>query len=243
MNVVTLFAAFALLATTLPANAQPTNRPGRPDYTAFKLINDRNIFDPRRYAPSSPRRRTERPRTTTVESLTLVGIMNYDEKGPLAFFDGTRSAYQQVLKPADTIAGYKLTGIERTSVKLAVGTNEFQLPIGMQLRRDDQGKWQMTEPSYSSSERSDRSSFARSVPPPAGAPPSPPQGPGGPPSDQPPNGEPQVVVVDPSGQPLALDAPAEPGETNAPPEAAPGSGETDPVLLRLMQRRAQEANR
>ena len=130
-------------------------------------------------------------------------------------------------------------------MKLAVGTNEFQLPIGMQLRRDNQGKWQMAEPSYSSSDRSDRSEstrFARAVPPPASAERPPPlPGPPGPP-EEPGNGEPQVVV-DPSGQPLALDAPAEPGDTNAPPEAASGSGETDPVLLRLMQRRAQEANR
>jgi hypothetical protein len=234
-------AAFALLGAILPAAAQPTNRPGRPDYSAFKLINDRNIFDPRRSGPPSARIRTGRPRSTVVESLTLVGIMNYDQKGPLAFFDGTRSQYQAVLKPADTIAGYKLTDIEPSFVKLAVGTNEFRLPIGMQLRRDDQGKWQLAEPSYSSSERSERSSLVRSVPPPSSAPPPPPPGPPGPPS-APATGEPQVVVIDPNGQPVIIEPPAEAGASSAPPEAAPGGGETDPVLLRLMQRRAQEAN-
>jgi len=227
-----------LLAASLPGFAQPTNSPGRPDYAAFKLINERNIFDPRRSAPSIRTRRTESRRSSNVDALTLVGIMSYDGQGPIAFFDGTSSQYQKVLKPADTIAGYKLTDIEPAYVKLAVGTNEFQLPIGMQLRRDDQGKWQMAEPTYPSAERSEGTTSVRAAGPPSVAQTDLRPPPGGPP-DAPTNGEPQVVVIDPNGQPMPLDPQAESGDTNAP----PGGGETDPVVLRLMQRRAQEVNR
>jgi hypothetical protein len=225
-----------LLASNPPAFAQPTNSQGSLDFSAFKLITERNIFDPRRSPRSASRAtRSEPPRRSTrAEYFTLVGIMSYDAQGPLAFFDGTSSQYQKVLKPADSIAGYKVTGIEPAYVKLAVGSNEFQLPIGMQLRRDSEGKWQLAEPTESSPERPDRSSVARTGP----------QSPtprSGPPAAAT-SAEPQTVAVDAEALLALVDAQSEAGATNAPPEAASGGGEADAVLLRLMQRRAQEAN-
>ena len=224
-----------LLVANPPASAQPTNSQGRPGFSAFKLITERNIFDPRRSPRSTSRPpRTESRRSPRAEYFTLVGIMSYDAQGPIAFFDGTSPQYQKVLKAADSIAGYKLTGIEPAYVKLAVGTNEFQLPIGMQLRRDSEGKWQIAEPPDSSPERYDRSSFARTAP----RSPTPWTGPPGVAT----NGEPQTVAVDGESLLALVDGPPETGATNAPPEAPPGGEGADPVLLRLMQRRAQEAN-
>jgi hypothetical protein len=221
--------------SALPSLAQSTNRPGRAEFSAFKLITDRNIFDPRRRSYSTDRRTRDSSRPKRLEYVTLVGTMNYAEKGPLAFFDGTSSDYRKVLKPAETIAGYKVTDIGRSFVKLAVGTNEFDLPVGMQLRRDDQGNWQVAEPAYSSSERTERSPSGRAAPPPFVAQQVPVQ------SST--NGEPQVAVFDPNSQPMPLDPQVDAGETNTPPEAASSGGETDPVLLRLMQRRSQELSR
>ena len=67
-------------------------------------------------APLDPRRVRREANTRAVRSeseyFTLVGIMDYDAQGPIAFFDGTSSQYQKVLKPADTIAGYKIAAIE-----------------------------------------------------------------------------------------------------------------------------------
>jgi hypothetical protein len=223
------------LAFYFPATAaQPTNSPSRPDYSAFKLITERNIFDPRRSRQYRPTR-TDRPRPRA-EYLTLVGIMSYDGQGPMAFFDGTSSQYQKVLKPSDSIAGYKVTRIEPAYVKLAVGSNEFQLPLGMQLRRDSEGKWQLAEPTElppERSERSERPSFVRGAPQPLG------------PRTGPPslvtNEEPQMATTDAEPPPPAFDPQLEAGGPPPPPEAATNGGETDPVLLRLMQRRAQEA--
>jgi hypothetical protein len=224
-----------LLASNLPSFAQPTNSRGRPDFSAFKLITERNIFDPRRSPRYTPRStRTESRRPSRAEYFTLVGIMSYDAQGPIAFFDGTSSQYQKVLKPAESIAGYKITEIEPAYVRLAVGSNEFQLPVGMQLRRDSEGKWQIAEPADSSMERTDRPSLARTSPQPPG------------PQTGPPvaatSGEPQAVAVDAESLLALIDPQSETGATNAAPEAVSGGGETDAVLLRLMQRRAQEAN-
>jgi hypothetical protein len=67
------------------------------------------------------------------------------EKGLFAFFDGTRSDYRKVLKQDDTIAGFKITSIEPSHVKLASATNEVELAVGKQLRREEEGEWRLSE--------------------------------------------------------------------------------------------------
>jgi hypothetical protein len=133
-------ASAAAMALLLSAAAfcpgQTSNQPPRVEYSAFKLITERNIFNPRRYARSA--RRAEP--ASRVDSFTLVGTMSY-EKGPFAFFEGTRADYRKVGKVSDAIAGYKITNIAYNSVKLANGTNELQLAVGMQMRREDNGPW------------------------------------------------------------------------------------------------------
>jgi hypothetical protein len=112
------------------------------DYAAFRVIVDRNIFDPNRV----PRRSAEvRPRPTprSVDSLTLVGTMAY-EKGTFAFFDGSNTDYKKALKLTDVIAGYKVTNISPTGVRLSAGTNELELKVGMQLRREEDGPWTLS---------------------------------------------------------------------------------------------------
>jgi len=121
------------------ASPGPNAGPAGLDYSAFRIIVDRNIFDPNRY----PRRAGE-PRVRTasraVDSLTLVGTLSY-ERGVFAFFDGSSSEYKKALKLSDVIAGYKVSNIAPNSVKLAAGTNELELGVGMQLRREENGPW------------------------------------------------------------------------------------------------------
>ena len=111
-------------------------------YAAFQLIADRNIFDPSRipHGPGAPRVR-QAPKS--IDSLTLVGTMSY-EKGTFAFFDGTSSDYRKALKLTDSIAGYKVANITPNSVKLAAGTNELNLSVGGQLRREEDGPWRLS---------------------------------------------------------------------------------------------------
>ena len=119
--------------------------PASLDYAAFKIIVDGNIFDPNRTSRRAPRVRSA-PRS--FDALTLVGTMSY-EKGTFAFFDGTSSEYKKALKLADAIAGYKLTNIAPNSVKLASGTNELELSVGAQLRREEDGPWLLSSQSTS----------------------------------------------------------------------------------------------
>ena len=135
-------------------SAQPTapagtnNAVSSLDYAAFRIIVDRNIFDPNRFA-RGPGRVRSRPRS--VDWLKLTGTMSYT-KGTFAVFDSNSSDYRQVLKPADSIAGFKLTNIADNGVKLVSGTNVLDLAVGQQLRREEDGPWLLSDSPGSYSE-------------------------------------------------------------------------------------------
>jgi hypothetical protein len=118
--------------------------PTRLDYSSFRIVNDRNIFNANRSGLGGPAEPREERRSARVEAFTLVGTMSYG-KGPFAFFDGTSSDYRRVLPPGGTIAGHKVTDIAGGVVRLEAETNQFELKVGTQLRREDEGPWQVSE--------------------------------------------------------------------------------------------------
>jgi hypothetical protein len=128
--------------TSLDASGRTTNGPMSLDYASFKRIVDLNIFDPNRFPRSGPRPAPTRI-PNHVDSLTLVGTMSY-EKGSFAFFDGSSADYKKALKQSDAIVGYKVKAITPTSVTLASGTNQLNLGVGMQLRREEDGPWHVS---------------------------------------------------------------------------------------------------
>lgn len=224
----------AMLLSGVNGWTQQTNAPSRSSYDSFRVISDRNIFNPNRYARSSGQTRSQSSRSASrVDSFTLVGLMAY-EKGVFAFFDGTNPNYRKTLEADGAISEFKITGLTPKELKLHSGTNEFTLRVGMQVRREDEGDWFLTEPGQATRGRvvvsRGRTRNAQS----AAA-----------------NGtglegalqagmdaEPEVIVVEPE--------PTESNETPENGEVAPnteaqnnGNPVTDPVLLRLMQRRQQ----
>jgi len=249
----------ALVSTCSPLRAaQSTNPPAasvssRSDYSSFKLIAERNIFNTRRsprYVAPSQNSTSTRPRNRS-ESFALVGTMRYD-KGPFAFFDGNRSDYRKVLKPDDTIGGFKVAEILPSAVKLTSSTNEIELPVGMQLRREDEnGEWvkserpESAEPSGGSSGSSSRPSFQAAAPTPQPTPQPamnadfPGAGPDGAPLPFNPDAV-QIFLNGNGDQPPSPPVPAGANGTAANGAPAGTEGVTDPVMLRLMQRRAQE---
>ena len=142
----TLSSLLLLFATTLLTRAQETNAPGRPDFQDFRIISERNIFNPNR-SPRRERSRSEREpdRRVRTESVALLGTMNYD-KGWFAFFDGSRSDYRKALQPGDAIAGYTIGEIAPNHVKLESTNNPpIQLRVGTQMRKQDEGEWEIRD--------------------------------------------------------------------------------------------------
>jgi hypothetical protein len=125
------------LATAIAAMSQVTNRNSQTDYSAFRIIGERNIFNQHR----QHREKGQSKSTTTGDRFSLVGTMSY-EKGDFAFFDGTSSEYRKILQIDGTIAGHKVTQITPLSVKLKIDMQEVEMKVGSQMRRDDEGAWQ-----------------------------------------------------------------------------------------------------
>jgi hypothetical protein len=140
-------------ATNNPPKAVATNSPtSAVSFETFRIIAQRNIFNPNRYArgqggPRNPRQIARAP------GFALVGTMIYG-KGAFAFFDGTDSQYKKVLKPSDTIADYRVAEIAPSYVKLETGGNQTTLPVGMQMKEID-GKWELAEGTESLGRSSD----------------------------------------------------------------------------------------
>ncbi len=238
------FTIFSLLGLIcLSAVAQPaTNAPAPNDISAFNLITERNIFNTRRSAKYVPSARRDTRRPARSEAFALVGTLAY-EKGPFAFFDGSRSDYKEVAKQGDSIAGFKVVEITPSRVKLASPTNEVELALGMQLHREEEGPWQVSvrpesaEPSVAPSTSSHLSFQTNSTPTNNSAISDLLNGlanglaNGEIPNFIPPGADPSFAGQPPGGQPPS---------TNAAPTLPAGGND---VLLRLMeQRRLQELN-
>ena len=127
-------ALFLLTGSTAPA--QTTNGT---DYSSFRVIVDRNIFDPNRVPHVRNDRRTY---SRTAPGFSLVGIMTY-RTGRIAFFDGTDPDYRKALALNGTIAGYQVADISLANVKLESTNKTVTLAVGGQMRWEN-GAWQST---------------------------------------------------------------------------------------------------
>jgi hypothetical protein len=144
--------------TNALVTAKATTAPMALTYESFKLIADRNIFDqnrePRVARSNRGARNAEGRRTPRIESFALVGTMSY-AKGTFAFFDGSSTQYKKTLKVGDSIGAYRVTDVDQYQVKLAGDKLEVKLKVGQQLRREDEGEWQLSarsaEPAASNS--------------------------------------------------------------------------------------------
>jgi hypothetical protein len=126
------------LAGGVTARAQQTNNTSQADFSNFQVISERNIFNPNRTARH---KRGNRPQPVA-DAFSLVGTMSY-AKGAFAFFDGTTSDYRKVVQNAGTIAGYTVSEITPSAVKLTSGDKHLVLKVGTQMRREEKGAWQM----------------------------------------------------------------------------------------------------
>jgi len=130
-------------ASCLPATAQETNSASRLDYTAFRIIAERNIFNQNRSRGSGRNgSRSRQDRRVRTDAFALRGTMSY-EKGRFAFFDGTTSDYRKAVQADDTIAGFKVAAVGSDSVKLESKGKQIQLQVGMQMKKQEQGDWEV----------------------------------------------------------------------------------------------------
>ena len=131
------------VAVTEPApEKQPENKPapatsGKMDFSSFKSVADRNIFNGNRSGQRmTATRSSTQQRSVRVESFSLVGTLLSEDKEPVAFFDGTSSEFRQALKAGGRIAGFTVKEILHAGVRLTEGTNILEVLVGTGMRRD-----------------------------------------------------------------------------------------------------------
>lgn len=137
--------AASWLISPMAIAAEATNAPSGSSLGEFKIITERNIFNANRRPGSTRKVEVREEKPPKIEAFSLVGTMHDEEAhSAFAFFDGTEPHYCAVLKPGETIGGHKLLEIVPDSVKLGT-TNDTQidLPMGMQMRRQAEGSWQL----------------------------------------------------------------------------------------------------
>lgn len=124
-------------AATAPAQRDAS------DYSHFRLITERNIFNAGRSGRQQySSRETRRP--SRVDNVSLVGVMTYG-KGPFAFFDGSSSDYRKALQPGGSLGPIKVLAVQTNAVELEIGTNRVQLTVGSHLRREEEGEWKVSD--------------------------------------------------------------------------------------------------
>ena len=139
--------------------ATDTNSPSSAvSLQSFKIITQRNIFDPNRRAGSGERgRRIDPNRLARAEGFSLVGTL-IDKRGEFAFFSGSDSKYKKVLKVAGTIADYKVTEVTPDYVELeSNNSNQVKMSVGMQMKKLDAGEWQLVDGTVALAKVSDTS--------------------------------------------------------------------------------------
>ncbi len=131
------------------------------DFASFQLVAQRNIFNPfrsRRISGSDGDAEKPAPR---VEVIALSGTMSY-AKGTFAFFDSANADFKKVLIAGETIAGYTVKEIAPNQIKLEKESALLELKVGQQLRREEEGAWEITTGSSFSSNSSSGASGSSS---------------------------------------------------------------------------------
>ena len=111
-----------------------------PSLVSFKLIQERNIFDPDRRRPREMRRETPvaPPRE---ESFTLLGTMSYGER-IMAFFEGTQRDWSGAVELGNEVAGHTLKEVGFDNVLLELKGEFLALQVGAGRSKRGDADWE-----------------------------------------------------------------------------------------------------
>jgi hypothetical protein len=126
-------------AAPVSASAKTVPAAANGSFDSFRLIGDRNIFDPNRRSRSA-RSASSEPLAPTGDTIAFVGTMDYDQ-GVFAFFDSSDARYRKVLPEGGALAEFVVKHVEARRVDLTRDGKVTTLQITQQLHRPDGGDW------------------------------------------------------------------------------------------------------
>lgn len=170
-------------SSTLPSRdskSPPSSSTATPriDFSTFKILTERNIFDPNRSSrgsrysppPSDTPPPSRRATPSSVEAFSLVGTLAYGEN-QMAFIDGGSSQFKKALRLNDTVAGLKLKSVAANQATFDNDGADLAVRVGHGLRREDRGPWQVnTQPTaYAAAPSTSSTPSGTNTPPTAAA--------------------------------------------------------------------------
>ena len=133
----------ALIQGYGPLGAEEKASLAKPEYKDFKIILNRNIFDPDRrpktvYTPVS----TRKTKTRTKERIHLMGSLISDTR-TISFWDGSGLEGSGELNVGENVAGYRICKILTDKVSLEKEGRRLEVPIDSSLVMNDAGDWEI----------------------------------------------------------------------------------------------------
>jgi hypothetical protein len=158
MNIVIVVIVCTVTLATVLNYAADEAPAGAPEFKDFKIILDRNVFDPSRSQRSSREERTRRVQPP--DRLVLAGAL-IDNQRAVAFFEGSKREYNTEIQRGETIDGYVITSIRTDRIIMQKGNHRIDLPVGSSLTKRSGEDWALSSretyddspPRYDSSEK------------------------------------------------------------------------------------------
>ncbi|MBN1903326.1 hypothetical protein JW926_18550 [Candidatus Sumerlaeota bacterium] len=123
-----------------------TQEKGR--FEEFRIIWERNIFDPSRREPQREVRTPRKEETKPEEHIRLLGAL-LNGKDANVFFEGSSSSYNGEWKRGDVIAGFRISQVQTNGVVLEKKDQKIDLPVGSVIIRTEGDAWRIGDSSES----------------------------------------------------------------------------------------------
>ncbi len=111
------------------------------DFEAFRMITDRNIFNPNRVSRA---RAAPEEEPVRIDNVSLVGTLLSDA-GKLAFFDSPDRGYRKTLREGETLGGLTVKEVTPSGVQLVQQDQVLSLRVNEQLRRTPGSNWRVIQ--------------------------------------------------------------------------------------------------
>ncbi len=132
-----LLAGAALAVRSSAADGVDSQTQG---FGEFRVIVERNIFDPNRRPFARPVETGPVETADPAETVDLLGTW-ISNRQTVAFLEGSRPELSGTVEPGGRVGGWRVSGIENGRVVLEKGAEQLDWPVGRRMERTDAGEW------------------------------------------------------------------------------------------------------